>query len=71
MRRYTLSRLNDEIDAMFPMLKKADWRSVRKKREMRASASTSDRNGGEDKAAGTIAAPFVCLEDVFVGFVNI
>jgi hypothetical protein len=37
MRRYTASRENEEIEAMFPVLKKADCRRKKKKSEMRAS----------------------------------
>lgn len=46
MRRQTLSRLNDEMEAMFPMLKKADCRRTKKKRATRASDSLNGRNGG-------------------------
>jgi hypothetical protein len=37
MRRYTDSREKEEMEAMFPVLKKADWRRKKKNREMRAS----------------------------------
>jgi hypothetical protein len=59
IRRYTLSRLNEDTDATFPVLKKADWRSVRKKRETRASDKVSDLKGEDDSAAGTTGVPFV------------
>lgn len=36
--RVTLSSEKDETEAMFPVLKKADWRRKKKKRAMRASA---------------------------------
>jgi hypothetical protein len=39
----TLSRLNAETDATFPVLKKADWRIVRKNTDIRTSAKVSDR----------------------------
>jgi hypothetical protein len=51
--RLTLSRLKEEMEAMLPVLKKADWRSVRKNKEIRASVKVSERNGEEDKDAGT------------------
>lgn len=53
------------------MLKKADWRSVRKKREIRASDNVSDRKGEEDKAAGTTGLPFVCFGTAVCWFVNL
>lgn len=43
MRRYTLSSEKEETEAMFPVLKKADWRRKRKKREIRASDSVKAR----------------------------
>jgi hypothetical protein len=57
----TLSRLKAETDATLPVLKKADWRSVRKKRETRASDKVSDRNGEDVREAGAAAAPFVMV----------
>lgn len=57
--RYTLSRLKEDTEATFPVLKKADWRSVRKKRETRASDKVSDLKGEDDNAAGTTGVPFV------------
>lgn len=54
----TLSKLNADIEAMFPVLKKADCKSVRKKREVRASDSVSDRKGDEASDAGTAPFPF-------------
>jgi hypothetical protein len=55
----TLSKLKAEIDATFPVLKKADWSSVRKKNETRASDKVSDRNGEGAREPGTAAVPFV------------
>ena len=49
---------------MFPVLKKADWRSVRKKRDIRASDKVSDRKGGDDSAVGTTGAPLVCAKRI-------
>jgi hypothetical protein len=43
MRRYTLSREKEEIEAILPVLKKADWRRKKKKREMRASERVRER----------------------------
>lgn len=43
MRRYTASRENEEMEAMFPVLKKADWRRKRENKEMRASAKVRAR----------------------------
>lgn len=65
---YTLSRLKEETDATFPVLKNADWRSVRKNIEIRASDNVSDRNGEDARAGGTAAEPFVWVVDDF-GFV--
>ena len=56
---YTLSKLNDETDAIFPVLKNADCSRVRKKIEIRASDSVSDLNGEDDSEAGITALPFV------------
>jgi len=53
------------------VLKKADWRSVRKKREIRASDNVSDRKIEEDKAVGTIEILFVCFRAAFFWFVNL
>jgi len=39
MSRYTASRLKEEMDAMLPVEKKADWRRKRKKREVRREES--------------------------------
>jgi hypothetical protein len=58
-RRLTLSRLKADTAAMFPVLKNADWRSVRKKREIRASVNVRDRKGNDDSDAGTTAVPLV------------
>jgi len=43
IRRYTASREKEDTDAMFPVLKKADCRRKREKREMRASARVRAR----------------------------
>lgn len=43
IRRYTASREKEEMEAMLPVLKKADWRRKRENREMRASANVSAR----------------------------
>ena len=59
IRRATLSRLKEDTEATFPVLKKADWMRVRKNRETRASAKVSDLKGEDDKAAGTTCVPFV------------
>lgn len=61
MSRDTLSRLNAEIDAMFPVLKKADWISVRKKTEIRASANVSERKGGDDDRLGLVEVLLIPL----------
>ena len=45
IRRYTLSRENEETDATFPVEKKADWRRKRKKSEIRASERVSGLYG--------------------------
>lgn len=45
MRRYTLSRLNEETDATLPVEKKADWRSTKKNNATRASWRVKGRNG--------------------------
>ena len=67
--RDTLSRLNDETDATFPVLKKADWRSVRKKSETRASAKVRDRKGDDDNEVGTTGVQLVWVIDgVVLGF---
>lgn len=42
-RRETASSENEEIEAMLPVLKKADWRRYRKKRHIRASDKVSER----------------------------
>ena len=65
----TLSRLNDETDATFPVLKNADWRSVRKNSEIRASDNVSDRKGEDANTGGTAAEPFVWAVDGGCGFV--
>src|ERR1700760_4480806 len=57
--RFTLSKLKEDTDAMFPVLKNADWRSVRKNRDIRASVRVSDRKGEDDSAVGTTGAPLV------------
>lgn len=62
----TLSKLNAEIDATFPVLKKADWRSVRKKRDTLASDSVRDRNGEDARDAGTTAPPVAAFPAGFV-----
>jgi len=62
----TLSMLKAEIDATFPVLKKADWRSVRKKKETRASDRVSERNGEDVSEGGIAAVPFVV--DFVIGF---
>lgn len=54
----TLSRLNAETDATFPVLKNADCNIVRKKREVRTSAKVRDRKGDDDNDAGTAPFPF-------------
>jgi len=59
MSRYTLSRLKDEIEAMFPVLKNADCRSVRKKREMRASVRVRDLKGEDAKDGGMLELPLL------------
>lgn len=74
IKRATLSRLNAEMEATLPVLKKADWSSVRKNRETRASERVSERNGEEAREAGTAAVPFVALgvtglEKLGTGFV--
>ena len=43
MSRYTASREKEDMDAMLPVLKKADCRRKRKNRAMRASASVRAR----------------------------
>jgi len=58
IRRATLSRLKEDIEATFPVLKNADWRRARKNRETRASVAVSDRNGEDVKEAGRIGVPF-------------
>lgn len=42
---YTLSKLKAEIDAILPVLKNADCRNVKKKRDVRISDNVKDRNG--------------------------
>lgn len=49
--RQTLSKLKDEIDAMFPVLKKADCKRTKKKSATRASDSVNGRNCGTLVAA--------------------
>jgi len=41
------------MEATFPVLKKADWRRVRKKRAIRRSDSVNARKGDEDIEAGS------------------
>jgi hypothetical protein len=43
--RDTLSRLKDETEATLPVLKKADWRSTKKKSATRASCRVRGRKG--------------------------
>jgi len=62
IRRYTLSRLNDEIEATFPVLKNADCSKVRKNKATRASERVSERKGDDDREAGTFGALFVVGE---------
>jgi len=59
IRRYTLSRLKADTAATFPVLKNADWRSVRKTSEIRASVKVSDRNGEDERDAGILADPLL------------
>lgn len=59
MRRATESREKAEMEATFPVLKKADWRRVRKNREMRASERVRERKGDEVSDTGPAGAPFV------------
>lgn len=54
--RFTLSMLNDETDAMLPVLKNADCRSTKKNSATRASESFNGRNCD---AAAAAAAPTV------------
>ena len=50
---------------MFPVLKNADCRRVRKKSEIRASDRVSDRKGDDANDAGTSSVPFAwALDDV-------
>jgi len=57
--RYTLSRLKEDIEAMFPVLKNADWRRVRKNREVRRSERVKERKGEDVSDAGMTDLPFV------------
>lgn len=43
IRRETLSREKVEMEAMLPVLKKADWRRKKKKRAMRVSETARVR----------------------------
>ena len=57
---------------MLPVLKKADWRRVRKKREVRRSVRVSDRKGDDESAVGTTGLPLVCLVVVVTaGLLNV
>lgn len=58
MSRYTLSREKEEMDAILPVLKNADCRSVRKKREMRASERVNDLKVDDASEAGRATLPF-------------
>jgi hypothetical protein len=51
IRRETESREKAETEAMLPVEKKADWRRVRKKRDVRASERVRERNGDEVREA--------------------
>lgn len=61
MRRLTESREKAETEATLPVEKKADWRRVRKKREVRASERVSERKGEEESEVGIagVVWPFV------------
>lgn len=65
IRRETLSRLKDETEATFPVLKNADWSNVRKNNEVRASDKVRERNGEEERAGGTTGLPFVSSMEGF------
>ena len=59
--RWTLSRLKDDTEATFPVLKNADCSRVRKIKETRASDNVSDRKGDDSNDAGITAFPFICV----------
>lgn len=61
IRRDTDSRLKAEMDATLPVEKNADWRRVRKKREVRASERVRERKGEDESEVGMagIVCPFV------------
>jgi hypothetical protein len=61
-KRLTDSSENAETAAILPVLKKADWRRVRKKREMRASVNVRERNGEDESEAGTTGFPFEVID---------
>lgn len=73
IRRATDSRLNAEMDATFPVEKNADWRRVRKKREVRASDKVRERKGEDDKDAGMagVGSVFPFVVDLMVGFATV
>ncbi len=63
MSRYTASSEKEETEAMFPVLKKAEWRRKRAKRERRRSERVRARYGllGRGRMVGGdfgLAEPF-------------
>lgn len=56
--RDTDSSEKAEMEATFPVLKNADWRMVRKKRDVRRSERVRERNGEDVRDGGIFEPPF-------------